>query len=607
MKKVKLCLLLAAAVCLVSGCSEKAPTETTAATQSEAVTTAISEKTETAVTTAKAETTTTSTDTQASAQSEELTSESEEMTAEHSETAAPISETAAESTSAATSTAAVTTTTAAATTTTAAVTTTTAGTTTTTAAETAEVTAAEPEVIKEISYEEQLSAEREILSRGELLFSGKTNEGYYPSDLSWLSDAKDGGALAVLYTCDEPEHKNWGILGWSAEVNGNSVSGENVNADSFIPDKTRLLVYTMSDLEKMFGVSDISKVSKINLGAWSGGRIEGLYFLGKETAAELSEYEKQVKNSRKIVHTYDGNLSNENAIENAKNVYSYLKGVYKTSCLTGQMESTWMGSPDYEMNYIEKNTGKLPAIRGLDFMCNDFKGVVSRAEEWWEKGGIVTVCWHTGADFASEFTDSLEDNINWDEAFIEGSETYNSLLAGMDRAVPYLQQLEDAGVPVLWRPFHEIDGGWFWWSKGGAENFKKLWQMMYTRYTDYWGLDNLIWLLGYSSNVNVDKTEWYPGDEYVDLMGADSYDPGENKALYDLCTEIAPEGMPIVYHECANIPSADAMTGSGALWTFFMVWHTDSLTDTQLNSIAHLKEIYNSDYFITLDELPDFK
>ena len=594
MRKIKiLSVLLAAAVCLFSGCSENTPTETAAA-QSVAVTSASCAKTEITVTTTKADVTTALTE----AQTHITSAESKETSVEYPQAAPSATETTAQSPAVIATTAA--------TDATPPVTSVTSASTTAAPAEPTQAPSEKPEAIKAISFEEQLSAELEILSRGELLFSGKTDEGYYPSRSSWLSKAEDGCALAVLYTCDEPEHKNWGILGWSAETDGNCINGENVNADAFVPDKTRLLMYTMSDLAEMFGVSDISKISKVNLGAWSSGRIEGLYFLDKKTAAELSEYEEQVRASRKIIHTYDGGLSNENAIENAERVYSYLKDVYKSSCLTGQMESTWMGSPDYEMNYIEKNTGKLPAIRGLDFMCNDFEGVVSRAEQWWEKGGIVTICWHTGADFASEYTDSLADSIDWDEAFIEGSETYNSLIAGMDRAAPYLQQLEDAGVPVLWRPFHEIDGGWFWWSKGGAENFKKLWQMMYTRYTDYWGLDNLIWVLGYSANVNVDKAEWYPGDDYVDLMGADSYDPGENKALYDLCTEIAPEGMPVVYHECANIPSADAMTASGALWTFFMVWHTDSLTDTQLNSIANLKEIYNSDYFITLDELPDF-
>ena len=176
----------------------------------------------------------------------------------------------------------------------------------------------------------------------------------------------------------------------------------------------------------------------------------------------------------------------------------------------------------------------------------------------------------------------------------------------MDRAVPYLQQLEDAGVPVLWRPFHELDGGWFWWSKGGSESFVKLWQLMYSRYTDYWGLDNLIWLLGYSGNGG-NMAAWYPGDSYVDLIGADSYTAGANGRLYQEVAALAPEGMPIVFHECGTIPTEEEMAADNAPWLMFMVWHTDFLTDGKSNTVESLNGIYSSDYFITLDELPDFE
>lgn len=304
------------------------------------------------------------------------------------------------------------------------------------------------------------------------------------------------------------------------------------------------------------------------------------------------------------MYQYTGELSNENAIPNAKKLYAYLREMDGKVCLTGQMESTWMGSPDYEMDYIKEHTGKLPAIRGLDFMHNDFDGVVKRAREWWEMGGIPTICWHTGPDFASAYNECKEDDINWEEAFLVGSSTYEALLAGMDRAVPYLRQLEETDVPILWRPFHEFDGDWFWWSKGGSENFVKLWRMMYQRYTYHWGLNNLIWVCGYS-HVGSRKAEWYPGDAYVDLVGADSYEPGPNRNLYEECVKVAPRGMPIVYHECGRIPTEKELTDTNAKWLFFMTWHTEWLTDCEnWNPLEQLKEIYNSYYFVTLESLP---
>ena len=311
-----------------------------------------------------------------------------------------------------------------------------------------------PMVRDQVSEEEKRATELSILEKGTFLFAGNTDDSYYPNDISWLKNAKEGDALALIYACDDQSHGGWGVLGMS--INNNQ---EHIAAMSDAPEKERLMIYTMADLMNIAGISSITEFNSFNIGAWNGGRIAGLYYLSEDVAAELDAYLKQVEDVEKIIHTYTGELSNENAIDSAKKVYQYLKDTYGKACITGQMESTWMGTPNYEMIYIEENTGKLPAIRGLDFMHNDFGGVVSRAKDWWEQGGIVTICWHTGADFASAYDESKADNINWDDAFVPGSDTYNALLEGMDRAVPYLQNLEDAGVPVLWRPFHELDGG----------------------------------------------------------------------------------------------------------------------------------------------------
>ena len=458
-----------------------------------------------------------------------------------------------------------------------------------------------PAVRNAMSEADKRAAEAAILAEGTLLFSGKVNTGYYPFDISWLTSAQPTDAIALLWACDDVTHGGWGVLGLS--VNRKQLD---IAAVSDQPDKERLTVYTVQQLMEQARVDAPEKLTVFSLGAWNGGRIAGLYFLPAGTAARLAAHLAAVEAAEAVIHTYDGDLSNENAIPAARAVYAYLQQVWGTACLTGQMESTWMSSPDYEVDFIQKHTGKLPAVRGLDFMHNDFQGVVNRSIAWWEKGGIPHICWHTGSDFASGYNESLSHNLNWNEAFTPGTATYRKLLADMDRAVPYLQQLEDAGVPVLWRPFHELDGGWFWWSKGGSESFVKLWQLMYSRYTDYWGLDNLIWLLGYSGNGG-NMAAWYPGDDYVDLIGADSYAPGANGRLYQEVASLAPEGMPIVFHECGAIPTQQQMERANAPWGMFMVWHTTYLTDGKSNTPASLKKIYTSDYFITLDELPAFR
>lgn len=465
--------------------------------------------------------------------------------------------------------------------------------------------------------EKEIEGKRNMyLNKGTQLFSGEMNAGYSPASCDWLEDAKkDADSILVLrYTCDIPENRNWGVLGWGAVVNGQSVEGPSVQSGIHVATDTTIVVLTMDELAEMFGASSVAEISKVSLGAWNGGRIVSLHYLPGDVAKDFLAYEKELDEAKNIVHTYDGELSNEYAIESAKKVYKYMQDIQGKQCLTGQQESTWIGTPNYEMIYIRENTGgKVPAIRGFDFMHDGFDDAATRAIEWWEEGGIVNITWHTGTDFVSGYDEAIVDQLDWKKALTPGTAEYNELLEGMDKAVPALQKLEDAGVPVLWRPFHELDGHWFWWSKGGPENYVKLWQMMYSRYTDYWQLDNLIWVLAYS-NLDTDKREWYPGDDYVDVSGADSYETetavqDENnqrlQRLYDECDSLLPEGMPNVQHECDYILSENERANMP--WGYFLIWHTVSLTDQKFNTVEYLSEIYNSEYFITRDELPNFR
>lgn len=299
-------------------------------------------------------------------------------------------------------------------------------------------------------------------------------------------------------------------------------------------------------------------------------------------------------------------LSNPNATETTKKVYAFLCDTYQNKILSGQQESTWMDSTEYEMDYIYEATGKLPAMRGLDFMNDDFAGVVERAADWWQKGGLVTICWHCGADFTGNYDNCKADEIpNWDLVLTEGTAENKAFMENMDNAGEALLQLQEKGVTVIWRPFHEFDGQWFWWGKGGEENFKKLWILMYDHFTNDLGLNNLIWVLGYSHNGE-DMKKWYPGDAYCDIVGADSYEVAENGAeqrLYKGVNKVTKGQKPLWLHECGQIPTVEQLEKTP--WGAFMTWHTEWLMDT--NTKESLKTIYNSEYVITLDELPRFQ
>ncbi|MCR4924650.1 MAG: glycoside hydrolase family 26 protein [Clostridiales bacterium] len=292
-------------------------------------------------------------------------------------------------------------------------------------------------------------------------------------------------------------------------------------------------------------------------------------------------------------------LSNLNANQTTQKIYEYLFYLSGEHALSAQQESTWMDSSEYEMDYIFDKTGKYPAMRGLDYMNDDFQGVNERALKWWNNGGLVTICWHTGMDFSGAWEEAKDDNItDWEAVLKDGTDENKKFIEGMDKAARALAELRDKGVTVIWRPFHEFDGGWFWWGKGGAENFIKLWRMMYERYTNYWELDNLIWVLGYSHNGK-DYDKWYPGDDYCDIIGADSYDGGAQRKLYNKVKSVNKNKKPMCFHECGANPTSEELKKTP--WIWFMTWHTEYLIDN--NDDNALKELYNSDYIITLDEL----
>ncbi|MBR3737176.1 MAG: hypothetical protein IKN26_00415, partial [Eubacterium sp.] len=318
---------------------------------------------------------------------------------------------------------------------------------------------------------------------------------------------------------------------------------------------------------------------------------------------------------------YDMQLSNENATKQAKALYSFIAQTYGNGVISGQQESTWMGSEDYEFEYIHNLTGKYPAIRGFDFMDDDFSGVVSRAKRWSERGGIVTICWHCSKNFDKSYNACkvVDDNNNpitenmlteeqWEAVLTKGTPENAAFIAGMDKAGKALTALQNEGIPVLWRPFHEFDGAWFWWGSGGGERFKRLWIMMYDHFTYDLGLNNLIWVLGYSHNgtdYGENLSNWYPGSRYCDIVGADSYEVAQNAAearLFNPVKKIVGDSKPLAMHETGLIPSESQFMGTP--WVYFMTWHTTYLTED--NWSERLNEIYRSDYVITLDELPSF-
>ena len=292
-------------------------------------------------------------------------------------------------------------------------------------------------------------------------------------------------------------------------------------------------------------------------------------------------------------------LTNPNAQNDTVKLYTFLCSLSGKGILSGQQECPRDMTKGDELAYIQKVSGHLPAILGLDYIDNDYNGTNERAKAWHKKGGIVSICWHWGIPPYGVGYPSSQESVDMEELLTPGTTLHQGFLDNMDVTAKALSELCKEGIPVLWRPFHEFDGAWFWWGKGGNEAFKKLWRIMYDRFTNLHKLNNLIWVLGYSGEM---KDGWYPGDDVVDCIGGDAYSEGIHEDLYHFVTKQTTKKMPVCHHENGPIPEPGLLALKQINWCWFLTWHTMHIHEQ--NSASYINYVYNHPYVITLETLP---
>lgn len=309
-------------------------------------------------------------------------------------------------------------------------------------------------------------------------------------------------------------------------------------------------------------------------------------------------------------------LVNPDATPEARALMSYLVDMHGRAILSGQQDYS-------NLPWLFDHVGKLPAIVGFDFMDDSPSRVargtrsneIQRAISWHRQGGIVTFLWHWNAP--KDLIDEPGGKEWWRGFYTEAttfdveyainnpdSEDYRLILRDIDAIAAKLKELQDAGVPVLFRPLHEAEGGWFWWGAKGPEPAKALWRLLFDRLTHHHGLNNLIWVW------NSVSPQWYPGDDVVDIVSFDSYPPpgdyGPVIQPYESLQALVQGKKLIALTENGAIPDPDLLPVYGAYWSWFCTWTGDFLTGGSHNSLEHLKKVYHSEYVITHDELPDW-
>ena len=205
-------------------------------------------------------------------------------------------------------------------------------------------------------------------------------------------------------------------------------------------------------------------------------------------------------------------------------------------------------------------------------------------------------------DYAFYKADTEFDAAN---ATVEGTWENKVFTEDLKNTAAYLKLLRDADIPILWRPFHEAAGGWFWWGKD-AVSFKSLWIAMFN-YFKAEGLDNLIWVWTTEGN----DADWYPGDQYVDIVGRDIYNKETADCVSEYTSIAGNYGNKIVsLSECGTVGLISEQWASGARWSWFMLWYDGTNEDG--SPVVHADEAWwkdamNQEFVVSRDELPSME
>jgi mannan endo-1,4-beta-mannosidase len=283
--------------------------------------------------------------------------------------------------------------------------------------------------------------------------------------------------------------------------------------------------------------------------------------------------------------------------------------------VSGQFSNFGDGANQRLVTRIHEQTGHWPALLGADYAG---KGGISTGApnqavaEYWQQGGLVTLSAHMYNPGRTNvpFGGLRDKDVDLPGLLDPGTDLHARWMRELDQIADGLQQLKEQGVVVLWRPFHEMNGGWFWWGGKDPQTFVRLWRQMFDYYTKARGLDNLLWV--YGPNHGTNAAVYYPGDRYVDLIGLDAY------------TDFVDTNHILGYAEMARLPKPFGFTEFGPhspenppgdydyrrflagvranfpRTVFFMSWNAK----WSLASNTNTTELLNDPHIINREDLP---
>jgi mannobiose 2-epimerase len=303
---------------------------------------------------------------------------------------------------------------------------------------------------------------------------------------------------------------------------------------------------------------------------------------------------------------------NPTATAGARQLLATLHALSGTRTLAGHHH--YVGAPDRFISRVKELTGKSPALWGNDFGLYYTPGygrqLVQEAYAKYREGFIISLMWHAGRpqdDPPFGWKESVQAKLTdaeWAELTTPGTRLHTRWLRQVDSVAQYLQELQVLGVPVLWRPYHELNGVWFWWgNRKGPAGSALLYRMMFDRFVHHHHLDNLLWVWNANAPRQLIADEawayedFFPGLDCVDVLGADVYHNDWRQSHHDELAALGP-GKVIALAEVGQVPTPEILARQ-PLWAWFMIWGT--FVDSH-NSPQSIRDLYNDPRVLSHEE-----
>jgi mannan endo-1,4-beta-mannosidase len=266
--------------------------------------------------------------------------------------------------------------------------------------------------------------------------------------------------------------------------------------------------------------------------------------------------------------------------------------------LTGQ--HNYPNTRDRNSQFAAKYIGKTPAIWSTDMgFAKDGDtdsylarpDIVEEAKRQHRQGSLVTICWHAvpptadepvtfrpvpGRASKPESLATVQGRLldrQFRDILTPGTPLYRRWCGQVDSVARYLKMLRDARVPVLWRPYHEMNGDWFWWGgRHGKYGTAALYRQLFDRLVNHHHLTNLVWIWSVDrpNNPEMNFSHYYPGAKYLDILALDVYGSDFNPAYYDSLSALS-GGKPMVLGEVGNPPTLEILAAQPK-WAYYVVW-----------------------------------